>query len=210
MGRKRTGKGKYLLLCVASLIAFSLAGCAGVREMFATRHYSEPPEEVRKSEGPSVEGADEAKAEAPAIGEPAEGPPVQPAKDAVQKIATCEQQADVAPLGEACRHLLLGNKLLAERDFKGALRENQTALSLADNGPPGDQALFNLGLIYAHYDNPEKDYKKSIEYFKQLVAVYPRSSFREQAKIWVGVLDVIEKSKQVDIEIEMKKKELGR
>lgn len=218
MGRKRTGKGKYFLLCVAGLMAFSLSGCAGVREFLATRLHAEAPSEVKKSEGkseaPPVKAAITAeKAEVPAPKKPAEKPAAQtarPAEDAFQTLAICESQADVESIGEACRHLLVGQRLLAGGDFKGALRENQAALSLADKGPPGDQALFNMGLIYAHYDNPEKDYKKSIGYFKQLVAAYPRSGLREQAKIWVGVLDVIEKSKQVDIEIEMKKKELER
>lgn len=214
MGRERTRKGKYFLLCVAGLIAFLLSGCAGVGEVFETRHYSEAPGEVEESEVKSAEAADVAKAEAPTVNKPAEKPPAQTAEptaeDAVRGVPICEPQADVASVGEACRHLLLGSKLLTEGDFKGALKENQTALSLSDKDPPGDQALFNMGLIYAHYDNPEKDYKKSIGYFKQLIGAYPRSNLLEQAKIWVGVLDVIEKSKQVDIEIEMKKKELGR
>jgi hypothetical protein len=38
----------------------------------------------------------------------------------------------------------------------------------------------------------------------------PQSPLVEQAKIWIGVLNVIEKSKQVDIEIEEMKKELSR
>jgi hypothetical protein len=233
LGREQTRKGKYLLLCVAGLMAFALSGCAGVREYLATRLHAEAPAEVSKSEGkaaaPSAKAADTAaKAEAPEAKKPeveSGSPPVKaantsakaevpaarpPEEDAVQPEEICEPQADVESAGEACRHLLLGQKLLADGNFKGALRESQAALALADKGPPGDQALFNMGLIYAHYDNPDKDYNKSIGYFKRLVGAYPRSSLRERAKIWVGVLDVIEKSKQVDIEIEMKKKEIGR
>ena len=74
--------------------------------------------------------------------------------------------------------------------------------------PPGDKALFNMGLIYAHYGNPEKDYKKSISFFTKLIKEYSNSALVEQAKIWVGILDAIEKEKQVDIEIEKKKNEL--
>jgi TolA-binding protein len=232
LGREQTRKGKYFLLCVAGLMAFSLSGCAGVREYLATRLHAEAPAETRKPEGKagntSVKAIDTAaKAEVPEAKQPegkVEGPLVKaantaskaevpaarpPEEDAVQP-EICEPQAGMESTGEACRHLLLGQKLLADGDFKGALRENQAVLALADKGPPGDEALFNMGLIYAHYDNPDKDYKKSIGYFKRLVRAYPRSSLREQAKIWVGVLDVIEKSKQVDIEIEMKKKEIGR
>jgi hypothetical protein len=43
-----------------------------------------------------------------------------------------------------------------------------------------------------------------------LIEGYPKSPLVQQAKIWVGVLQVIEKSKQVDIEIEEMKKELSK
>ena len=65
-----------------------------------------------------------------------------------------------------------------------------------------------MGLIYVHYDNPERDYRKSMEYFTRLIEDYPQSALVEQAKIWVNILDIIEKEKQVDIEIEQKKKDL--
>jgi hypothetical protein len=39
---------------------------------------------------------------------------------------------------------------------------------------------------------------------------FPRSPLVEEAKIWVSVLHAFEKAKQVDIEIEEKKKELGK
>ena len=110
----------------------------------------------------------------------------------------------------APEYLLHSQKLLAKGDYEGALEENQKVLSKYPNRPPGDEALFNMGLIYAHYGNPKKDYQKSILFFNKLIEGYPRSPLVEQAKIWVGVLQVIEKSKQVDIEIEEMKKELSR
>ena len=65
-----------------------------------------------------------------------------------------------------------------------------------------------MGLIYAHYDNPNKDYKKSLAYFKELLNKFPKSKLYGQAKIWINLLDTMEKAKQVDIEIEEKRKEL--
>jgi tetratricopeptide (TPR) repeat protein len=105
---------------------------------------------------------------------------------------------------------LHGQKLLTKGDYEGALEENQKILSKYPNRPPGDEALFNMGLIYAHSGNPKKDYQKSILFFSKLIEGYPRSPLVEQAKIWIGVLQVIEKSKQVDIEIEEMKKELSK
>jgi len=107
-------------------------------------------------------------------------------------------------------YLLRSQRLLAKGDFEGALEENQKVLSKYANTPPGDEALFNMGYIYAHYGNPKKDYRKSISFFQKIVEGCPKSPLIEQAKIWVEVLQVIEKSKQVDIEIEEMKKELSK
>ena len=121
-------------------------------------------------------------------------------------------------------HLLRARKLLEQRDYDGSFKENQKVLSLAGQHPPGDEALFNLGLIYAHNGNPKKDYGKSIGFFKKLTKDYPQSPFVVQARIWTGILQeneklsqtiqrlnqVIEESKQVDIEIEEKKREKAK
>jgi tetratricopeptide (TPR) repeat protein len=121
-------------------------------------------------------------------------------------------------------HLLRARTLLDQRDYDGSLKENQKVLSLAGQNPPADEALFNLGLIYAHAGNPKKDYEKSIVLFKKLTKDYPHSPFATQARTWAGILQeneklrltiqklnqVIEESKQVDIEIEEKKREKGK
>jgi len=95
-------------------------------------------------------------------------------------------------------------------DFKKALDVNQKALSRSGNRHRLDEVLFNIGFIYAHHDNPDKNYKLSIKYFDRLINEYPESPLVDQAMVWRGLLDVIEKSKQVDIEIDQKKKELAR
>ena len=116
-------------------------------------------------------------------------------------------------------HLLRARILLEQRDYDGSLKENQQILSLSGGNPPKDEALFNMGLIYAHFGNPKKDYGKSIVFFKKVMKDYPQSRFAEQARIWVRILQeneklsqtiqklnqVIEESKQVDIEIEEKR-----
>lgn len=111
---------------------------------------------------------------------------------------------------DAREYIVRGQDLLAHGDYEGSLKENQKALSLSGKNPPGDEALFNMGLIYSHYGYSKKDYKKSLGLFRRLVKDYPQSRLVEQAKIWIGVLEIIEKTKQVDIEIEEKKKELSR
>jgi len=129
-------------------------------------------------------------------------------------------------------------QLFKRGDYDGSLKENQRVLSISGKNPPGDKALFNMGLIYAYGENPKKDYDKSLLCFKKILTDYPQSPLMEEAKIWVGMLQerggmsqeragmlqeneklkqeneklkkVIEKFKEVDIEVEEKKREKER
>ena len=116
--------------------------------------------------------------------------------------------------GEGRELLLRTQKLLAQSNYEGAVAENKKILSLSDSRSPKDEALFNLGVIYAHFGNPQQDLQKSIEFFKTLIKNNPKSPLAEQAKIWVEILQenaglnhLLQKLKQVDLEIEdMKRK----
>lgn len=110
---------------------------------------------------------------------------------------------------EAQEYLLRSQALLSQKNYDGALSEFQKVLSLPPDKPLKDDALFNIGLIYAHFGNPQRDVEKSLEVFKRLINHYPKSALAEQAKMWIGILEeneklnqVIQKMKQVDIEIE--------
>jgi tetratricopeptide (TPR) repeat protein len=48
-----------------------------------------------------------------------------------------------------------------------------------------DQALFQLGLLYAHPKNPNMDYEKSMQYFERLLGEFPLSEKSEEARIWI-------------------------
>jgi hypothetical protein len=116
----------------------------------------------------------------------------------------------------AGEHLSRSRGLKGRGDFEGAMRENQKALTLAAKKPPADEALFNLGLIHASPDNPRRDFGKSLSAFQRLVYEYPGSSWAEEAKAWVGILQenerlqtLIQQSKKVDVEVEEKKRERG-
>jgi tetratricopeptide (TPR) repeat protein len=129
-----------------------------------------------------------------------------------EKVKKPEAKTD--ELGPAREHLLRGQKLLAQGDYESALNENQKVLSMSTHRPPEDEALFNMGLIFAHSGNPKKDFGKSLDFFSKVVKDYPKSPLAEQAKIWIKVLQehegltqVIQKLKQVDIDVEEKKRE---
>jgi tetratricopeptide (TPR) repeat protein len=150
---------------------------------------------------------------------------------------------------ETQESLRRSQQYLTQKDYEAALKENERILSLSLNRPPSDEALFNLGTIYAHYENPRRNYEKSLFFFRTLVKNYPKSLLLDQAKTWAELLEenrrfnnelenirqtvekserenqrlkrenqrvnsvieglkkMITKSKQVDIEVEQKKRE---
>ena len=111
---------------------------------------------------------------------------------------------------EADLYLQAAQQLMAKGEYESSLRETQKVLALAKDNPPADTAVFYMGLIHAHPNNPKKDNKKALGYFNRLVKAYPESQWAEQAKIWSGVLDGLEKLKQVDLELEERKRDRAR
>ncbi|OPY81782.1 MAG: hypothetical protein A4E65_01053 [Syntrophorhabdus sp. PtaU1.Bin153] len=137
----------------------------------------------------------------------------------------------ITPQDEARPRLVRGRRLFAQGDYDGSLYEMQKILFLSNGKSPADEALFTIGLIYAHPDNPKRDPGKAIASFKRVIKEYPQNSFTSQARMWVDVIQenekakracveavqengrlkqMIEQSKKVDIEIEEKKREKAR
>lgn len=48
-----------------------------------------------------------------------------------------------------------------------------------------DRALFEMGIIYAHPKNEQKDYQKSLECFQKLIKVYPESEYRKNSEMMI-------------------------
>ncbi len=91
-------------------------------------------------------------------------------------------------------------------DFDGALRDRQDVLARSPHSREGAEALFDMALLSAHFANPKKDYRRSLDLFRQYIREYPSGPAAEESKIWVGVLESMERAKQVDIEIQEKMK----
>ena len=154
------------------------------------------------------------------------------AKDLVdltqENVSLIQENARLSQMAE--RHRLQEETALSARDhfqrakiffdqgnFEAALEENQKVLSASGKNNPKDRALFQIGLIYASSRNPKRDLDKSLSFFLRLVKEYPQSPFTDEAKTWIDLLQenhklnrMIEKSKEVDIAIEEKKREKGR
>ncbi|ACH40982.2 peptidoglycan L,D-transpeptidase lipoprotein, YkuD family, TPR domain-containing [Citrifermentans bemidjiense Bem] len=91
---------------------------------------------------------------------------------------------------EANRHSVL-------RDYQAALK----GYELASKKYPttGDRALFEMGIIHSHPDNPQKDYGKALDCYRTLIKEYPRSSYRQDSEMMVFYLvNVTIKDKLID------------
>jgi tetratricopeptide (TPR) repeat protein len=89
-----------------------------------------------------------------------------------------------------------GHSLFVYGDYDRAFAKYREALVLAGDHHPGDTAVYNIGLIYAHPSNPRRDNDKAIEAFSKVISDYAQSPLAEQAKIWVDLLQQLEISKQ--------------
>ena len=201
MGRKPTRKGKYIYLSIAGLIFLSPLGCVTIEKTTVQV-------EVSTSSAEKKERTD--------AGTPCLETREQERTNAAAPSGAKEQERTKEDT-EVHEHLHRGEKLFIQGDYEGSLKEYKKVLSLSANSSPGDEALFNIALIYGHPRNPKKDFAMSLSVFQRLMKDYPESLWAEQAKIWAQVFQenetlkqVIEKSKQVDIEIEEKKREKAR
>ncbi|MEE8190446.1 MAG: hypothetical protein V3T79_02490 [Candidatus Scalindua sediminis] len=109
--------------------------------------------------------------------------------------------------------------LMFKGDYEASLKYNKEVLRQFPR-TLGDHALFQMGLNYAHPENPNPDNQKSIECFQSIIEEFPKSSIRDEAVIWILFLqrfdnlqrqkenlkDQIEKLKIIDLGIEDKKR----
>ena len=102
-----------------------------------------------------------------------------------------------------------GKEAVGQIDFESELADDLALVDRNGDRPTAD-VLYRLGLLYAHYENPKKDYKKAAIYMQRLVNEFPDSLLVGEARIWLGVFDAIQQLQQVDIDIEEKKKELSQ
>lgn len=99
------------------------------------------------------------------------------------------------------------SKYYLERgNFEASLRESQTALKLFPRSL-GDQALFQMGLVYVHPDNPDQNLQNSKAAFQKLVNDHPGSSLKTQAELWLMHLRRIQ---ALEATLTAKKREIGK
>jgi len=116
----------------------------------------------------------------------------------VSPEAPAVNAVNVAPQEDWAKlHLAHGQKLLAQRNYEGALQEWQIVLSMSGQKPPADESLLYIGQTYCDPENPKKDFAKSIASFQRLAREYPQSPWADTARIWVEQLKEQERLKRV-------------
>jgi len=75
-----------------------------------------------------------------------------------------------------------------------------------------DRVLFEMGIIYAHPGNEQKDYQKSLECFQKIVKDYPDSKYRRDSQMMIfQIHNVINKDRIIaaqQTQIETSRKEV--
>jgi tetratricopeptide (TPR) repeat protein len=121
---------------------------------------------------------------------------------------------------EGEQNLARARSLMSQGAFEASLRESQEVLRRYPQSQ-GDHALFQMGLIYLHPQNPNSDYQKSLGYFQRLEREFPGSDLRSEAETWILVLQKsLEKEEDIkalnearnlkEKEITRKKQEINR
>ncbi len=88
---------------------------------------------------------------------------------------------------QARNDLSQAKTFLAKGNYDAALRETEKALS-SHLEIVGDEALYLIGLIYAHPKNPGLNLIRSIESFQVILKKHPHSAIAPKAEVWVSIL----------------------
>ncbi|HPI94080.1 MAG TPA: L,D-transpeptidase family protein [Deltaproteobacteria bacterium] len=68
------------------------------------------------------------------------------------------------------------NELFGQGDYEASLKTYEGIIERHPSA--GDRVLFEMGIIYSYPRNEQKDYRKSLECFQELIKNYPESSYR--------------------------------
>ena len=127
-------------------------------------------------------------------------------------------------------------KVMESGDYARFLAENQQALKECNPENHCAVALFNLGFLHAYPKSPYYNQAKGLRYFDQLLRKYPQSPWAFEAKAWTEIMkknaasedkkrrlqgqikskdaaindlkEQIKRSREVDMRIEQKEREL--
>jgi len=116
--------------------------------------------------------------------------------------AGCATISDFQKKYREDKHLQPADNLATKGDYEGALKAYEEVVKLSAVDSPGDKALFRMGLIWAHPDNPERDDEKALRYFQRLPCDFPQSPLKEEARTWVSTINELIRCRAVAEDLE--------
>ena len=122
----------------------------------------------------------------------------------------CAHLQSMESEGEARRYIVQAKTSLSRGDYATAVNENEKALSLSKKAPPSDEALFNIGAIYADIENPGRDLIKSAAAFRKMARGYPQGPWVESAGVIAPVVEELIKLKRLAAEMKQENEKLKR
>jgi tetratricopeptide (TPR) repeat protein len=102
------------------------------------------------------------------------------------------------------------NDFFDQGDYEASLNKYEQIIE--KNPAVADRVLFEMGIIYAHPRNEQKDYQKSLDCFHKIVKDYPDSEYRPDSQMMIfQIHNVINKNKIISAQqtqIEASRREL--
>ena len=75
------------------------------------------------------------------------------------------------------------NEFFNQGSYKASLNKYEQIIEKYPT--TGDRALFEMGIIYAHPKNEQKNYQKALECFQKLTKDYPESRYRQDSEMMI-------------------------
>jgi hypothetical protein len=129
-------------------------------------------------------------------------------------------------------------RVIENGDYRGFLVENERNLSACGRWTECDITLYNLGFVYAYPQSPYRDPQKARQYLHELHSRFPQSPWTSQGQVLLAFMDEqvglekaqrrlradlrsrdaairklrgqLDRSREIDITIEKKERELLR
>ncbi len=83
--------------------------------------------------------------------------------------------------------------------YKDAVAVLEQTIRDPSENPWQEKVLFDLGRLYALNENPDQDLARSLFYLQRLKKEFPKSRFKAETQVWVGLLE-----KLYSLEVELK------
>jgi len=83
-----------------------------------------------------------------------------------------------------------------EKRFKEAAAACNKIMAESPDSALAADALFEVALISAHHDNPQRDYAQAIRTFVEFLKRYPDNRRADEARTWISVLRTVQELKK--------------